>query len=90
MLIRGFFLYSALRYIREELRGHGKGLEEHVPDHRRRRVSGGPDHISRVLAGRQRTSVRVRSVPVHRVVWRDIPVQRQILSRPVRTGNLSS
>jgi len=67
---------STVRYIRKELRGHGQGFEEHVPDHRRRRVSGGPDHIPRFLARRKRTAIRLRSVSVHGVVRRDIPVQR--------------
>jgi len=78
---------SALRYIRKKLRGHGQGLEEHVPDNRRRRVSRGSDHLPRVLARRQRPSIHLRSVPVHGIVRRDIPVQRQILFGPVRTGN---
>lgn len=29
-----FRQFSTIRYIREELRGHGQGFEEHVPDHR--------------------------------------------------------
>jgi len=71
-----FRQWSTVRNICKELRGHGQGFEEHVPDHRWRRVSSGPDHIPRFLARRKRTAIRLRSVPVHGVIRRDIPVQR--------------